>query len=496
MMKKQMILAVMATVAMLAVGVKAEPEVKLPATERTEAIAQWEALRYGMFICYGLGTYAEEQYGEALDLPSSLYNPTALDVDQWVRVAKDAGMKYAVLVTKHCSGHCLWPSKFTDYTVATSGDASDVVQLYVDACRKYDIAPGLYYILGWDTYHQHRMDYDEYEKFVKNQLTELLTNYGPIVELWLDTPAGVGTGGNARLQRIYAHCKKLQPDCLVLLNQGGNAGEYPGVESERWLGWMSYAKRLEGSIMLWPFDIVNSEATFPPAYGHIPWMTVNETKHYIPMEYCETILACAGDEALPSPQGSWFYFDNARIKSAEYLKKQYDTMTQRGVNLLLNIPPDKTGRIPEEQIEVLMRLKKAIDADASYKSLASGRPSFASSVYHDNQKAYGPQRAFDNDSNTRWTSYVTDKAWLEVDLGEQREIGEIGLSECSGNVQSFELQYNNGRGWKTFVKGKEIGYKWQKKFSKPIKARKFRLLVTKTKNGMAIWEFRLFEKGK
>ena len=487
----------MVTVVMLAAGVKAESKVTLPATERTEVIAQWEALRYGMFICYGLGTFVEEQYGETWDAPISAYNPTDLDVDQWMRVAKDAGMKYAVLVTRHCSGHCLWPSKFTDRTVAGSGETSDVVQLYVDACRKYGIAPGLYYMLGWDTYHQKRMDYDEYEEFLKNQLTELLTNYGPIVELWLDTPAGVGTGGQARLQSIYAHCKKLQPDCLVLLNQGGNAGEYPGVESERWLGWLSYAKQLPGSIMLWPFDIVNSEATFPPAYGHIPWMTVNEKKHYIPMEYCETILACAGDEALAPPQGSWFYFDNARIRSAAYLKKQYDAITGRGANLLLNVPPDKTGRIPDNQVELLMRLKKAIDADASYKSLATGRPSFASSVWDDDHKTFGPQRAFDNNSNTRWTSSDrTGKGWLEVDLGEQREIGQIGLSEAGGHVQSFQLQYNNGSGWKTFVKGKEIGYKWQKKFSKPVKARKFRLLVTKAKDAVAIWEFRLFEKGK
>jgi alpha-L-fucosidase len=163
--------------------------------------------------------------------------------------------------------------------------------------------------------------------------------------------------------------------------------------------------------------------------------------------------------------------------------------------LLLNVPPDKTGRIPENQVELLMQLKKAIDADASYKSLASGRPSLASSVWGDDHKAYGPQRAFDNDSNTRWTSSDrTGKGWLKVDLGEHREIGQIGLSEAGGHVQTFELQYNNGSGWKTFVKGKEIGYKWQKKFSKPIKARKFRLLITKAKDAVAIWEFRLFEK--
>ncbi len=465
----------------------------LPATQRTEVIARWEALRYGMFICYGLGTFVEEQYGETLDAPNSAYNPTDLDVDQWIRVAKDAGMKYAVLVTRHCSGHCLWPSKFTDRTVANSGETSDVVQLYVDACRRHGVAPGLYYMLGWDTYHQNRMGYDEYEAFLKNQLTELLTNYGPIVELWLDSPKCVGPGGQARLQRIYTHCKKLQPDCLVLLNQGSCTGEFPTVANEQWLGWLAYGKQFEGSVMGWPVDIINSEAAYPTASGHVPWLTVNNKKHYIPMEFCETILACAGDEALAPPQGSWFYLEDARIRSAAFLKKQYDTVTGRGANLLLNVPPDKTGRIPENQVELLMQLKKAIDADASYKSLASGRPSFASSVWEDDHKKFGPQRAFDNNSNTRWTSSGTDKAWLEVDLGEQRQIGQIGLSECGGHVQSFELQYSNGSGWKTFIKGKEIGYKWREELPTPIKARKFRLLITKTKNGLAIWEFRLFE---
>ena len=109
-----------------------------------EKLKEWESLEYGMFIHFGMSTFDGEELSPG-DKPSRLYNPTHLDVDQWIRAARDAGMKYAVLTTKHVSGHCLWPTIYTDYNVSTSDNKTDVVGAFVNACHKYGILPGFYY---------------------------------------------------------------------------------------------------------------------------------------------------------------------------------------------------------------------------------------------------------------------------------------------------------------------------------------------------------------
>src|SRR3954469_14978772 len=117
-----------------------------------DALRRWESLGYGMFIPLGMSTFVGQELPSGKD-PSSLYAPDKLDVDQWVQVARDAGMKYAVLTAKHVAGHCLWPSKHTDYDVETSGNKSDVVGEFVKACEKRGLMAGLYYC-SWDNHHR------------------------------------------------------------------------------------------------------------------------------------------------------------------------------------------------------------------------------------------------------------------------------------------------------------------------------------------------------
>jgi alpha-L-fucosidase len=117
-----------------------------------DQLQRWEALKFGMFISFGMSTYVGAELPSGDD-PSTLYAPDQLDVDQWVCVARDAGMKYAVLTAKHVAGHCLWPSKHTDYHVGTSGNRTDVVEVFVKACEKRGVLPGLYYC-SWDNHHR------------------------------------------------------------------------------------------------------------------------------------------------------------------------------------------------------------------------------------------------------------------------------------------------------------------------------------------------------
>ena len=172
---------------------------------------------YGMFVHVGVNTINETEWSDGT-LPPASDLPTSLDCDQWVETAKQAGVRYMILVTKHHDGFCLWNSKYTDYDVWSSPVTTDVVSEVAKACRKHGLGLGLYYSF-WDRHeptHQQK-DPAAYVEYMKNQLTELLTGYGPINEIWFD-------GGWAKpdaewdFPAIHALVNRLQPDCLIASN--------------------------------------------------------------------------------------------------------------------------------------------------------------------------------------------------------------------------------------------------------------------------------------
>ncbi|MFH1740965.1 MAG: alpha-L-fucosidase, partial [bacterium] len=218
-----------ALVALFCIGVSAQPSDDStkscePASRRTKILADFESLRYGMFICFGMNTFTGHDYDEGLS-PSTTYAPTELDVRQWVRVAKQAGMKYAVLTVKHMSGHCLWDSEKYDYDVATSSDKTDVVGEFIEACKTEGIQPGFYYCI-LDPRNEGGLDWggginQEYFALIKHHLTELHTRHPGICEQWIDIPSKLSSDQRWELYRLV---KRLSPDCLVLMNQGFRDG--------------------------------------------------------------------------------------------------------------------------------------------------------------------------------------------------------------------------------------------------------------------------------
>ncbi|MBN1466525.1 alpha-L-fucosidase, partial [candidate division KSB1 bacterium] len=179
---------------------------------------KWEQLRYGMFIHFGMSTFLGQELPDG-HAPSTLYAPDALDVDQWISVARDAGMRYAILTAKHVAGHCLWPTKCTDYNVTSSANTTDVVEAFVRACEKRGVKPGFYYC-SWDNHNRFGSETPSdggdwngqnsfpatqedvmpphttslYQNFQTAQIQELLQNYGPIAEMWIDIPGVLGRG--------------------------------------------------------------------------------------------------------------------------------------------------------------------------------------------------------------------------------------------------------------------------------------------------------------
>ena len=170
---------------------------------------------YGMFIHFGVNTFNEIEWSNG-KLPASSFNPTNLDCDQWIKVAKEAGFRYVILITKHHDGFCLWDSKYTEYDVAAAPVKTDIVAEVAKACKKYGIKLGLYYSL-WDRNFSGYKNDEKYNLYMKNQLTELMTNYGEICELWFD-------GGWDKkeaswdIPAVYKYVKEMQPKCLLTVN--------------------------------------------------------------------------------------------------------------------------------------------------------------------------------------------------------------------------------------------------------------------------------------
>lgn len=344
--------AVLASAVPLSAGpvFAAAPEKKGSQRLSLDQLRNWESLGYGMFIHFGMSTFVGNELPDG-KAPAATFAPDKLDVDQWVSVARDAGMKYAVLCAKHVAGHCLWPSSHTDYTVANSTNKTNVCEQFVQACEKRGILPGFYYC-SWDNHNrfgsltpsdnaQWHSGIDSfpketdkpvppfttslYQNFQTAQVTELLTQFGPIAETWIDIPVVLGRGYRTFL---YDHIASLQPQTVIMMNNGiGDGSTYPVASA-------------------WPADLIAIERRLPPGTGHNKWRTIEEKEYYMPGEVCDPI----GKE--------WFYVPGDLPRADDQLVKQYRDCRQGGVSLLLDVPPDKSGLIPDECIQALMRLRK------------------------------------------------------------------------------------------------------------------------------------------
>ena len=201
----------------------------------------WQEMEFNCFVHFGMCTFTDQptfSWGYYGDEDPSLFNPTAFDANQWVSVCKDAGMKMIVLTAKHHDGFCLWPSKYTEYSVKNSpwrGGKGDMVKEVSDACRRGGIKFGIY-LAPWEL-HEKTVGTPAYHDFYKNQLRELLTNYGEITEVWWDGFSGIGGDSQARRDQqdwdgYTKLIRELQPNALI----GGIGPDIAFVGNERGLG--------------------------------------------------------------------------------------------------------------------------------------------------------------------------------------------------------------------------------------------------------------------
>ncbi|GIO98369.1 alpha-L-fucosidase [Paenibacillus lautus] len=294
---------------------------------------EYQGWEFGMFLHFGLRTFYEGYVDfDKRPMSPSEFNPVRLDCEQWIRTAKESGMKYAVLTAKHHDGFSNWPSKYSSFTVAESPwkeGTGDVVKEFVAACRKYDVKPGLYYSPfdgAADFYNQDARAYDDY--FV-NQITELLGDYGDIDILWFD---GCGSEDHEYdWARIIGEIRRLQPNILIF-----NMGD----PNFRWVG--------------------NEDGIAP-----IPcWNVTDATEFSILTQQKDALgehiwLPAECDVQM---RANWFYSDRDEhtVKSLDQLMGLYYYSVGRGANLLLNIGPDREGLLPAKDTAQLQAMGSEI----------------------------------------------------------------------------------------------------------------------------------------
>ncbi len=309
-------------------------------------VVAWRDLKYGMFIHFGLSTFVANDMADGND-PVTAYAPTHLDVEQWVRTAQEAGMKYAVLTSKHVSGFCLWDSKVQwkgkeyDYDVGSGQDKTDVVAEFVKACEKYGLWPGVYYCTMDLRNSMHTIQWNpklpvlspEYFALMKDHLRELHTAHPQIAIQWIDIPRHLS--GDQRAE-LYRFVRELNPDCLVMFNYGTESRDIKGpytIETAR--------------NVTWPTDILNSEIT-PIRQPFQARQTFQGQTYELGYEHCVSIV------------DKWFWKANESPKSVDELYDTYQRTVNLNGNLLLNCPPDTTGRIPAATVARLNELAARI----------------------------------------------------------------------------------------------------------------------------------------
>ncbi len=436
----------------------------------------WQQLEFIGFIHYTVNAFTDKEWGEGTE-SEAIFNPTQLDVHQWVKTCKDAGMKMVILTAKHHDGFCLWPSKYTEHSIKNSpykGGKGDIVGELAQACREAGLKLGLY-LSPWDRHEPTYGDTAGYNRYYKNQLRELLTNYGPITEVWFDG----AKGENAKNMEYdwngyYALVHELQPNAVIF-----NGPDIRWVGNER-----GYARESEWSVVNSNgslFGIVNCTAK---DLGSLDALGKGERLVWYPAETDVSI------------RPGWFYHarEDGKVKSVEQLLDIYFSSVGYNSVLLLNLPPDRRGLIHENDVQRLRELRKVLDASFD-ENLAAGAKATASNV-RANDPAFAADKITDGDRDTYWTTDDwTTIATVEFDLGKPRTFNVAELAEpikTGQRISGFALDAWEGAAWKEFAHGTTVGYKRLLRFNE-VTTQKVRLRILDSRVCPTLNSFGLYQ---
>lgn len=393
----------------------------------TELQQDFVNLRFGMFIHYNIPTYMDEDWADPEASPT-IFNPTKLDCGQWAKAAKDANMSYGCLTTKHHSGFCIWDTKTTDYNVMSSPFKRDVVKEYADAFRKEGLKVMLYYSI-LDTHHKLRPGYitPQHIQMIKDQLTELLTNYGEITALIIDgwdAPWSRISYDEVPFADIYRLIKSIQPNCLVM---DLNSAKYPAE-------------------VLYYTDIKSYEQN---AGQHI-----SKEANSLPALSCLPI------------NSSWFWktdFPTTPVKDPKVMvNDNLVPFNKVFCNFILNVAPNRDGLVDDNAVASLKEIGKLWKNEGALPLLSPNDGPVISS----NIAKFKPTNSswsndmnimdFANDDNFRsaWQSNKSVKQpWIEIDLGTEQPFNLITIAEGGrkSNIRKYRIEYMQNNQWKPLV---------------------------------------------
>jgi alpha-L-fucosidase len=311
----------------------------------TAAQLRWQREELAIFLHFGVNTFTDREWGDGTEQPS-VFDPTALDARQWARVARSAGSGAMILTAKHHDGFCLWPTATTRHSVASSpwrGGTGDLVREFTDACKAEGLRAGLY-LSPWDRNHPSYGDSPRYNDVYAAQLTELLTRYGPIHEVWFDGANGEGPNGRRQeydWPRTWGLVRRLQPDAVIFSDAG------PDI---RWIG----NERGVAGETNW--------STVDPTIVPRPGMSGDEVMRSL-TEGDPNGTVWRPGETDTSIRPGWFHHpaEDDRVRSVEDLTELYFTSVGRNSKLLLNVPPDRRGLLHETDISRLAGMRERLD---------------------------------------------------------------------------------------------------------------------------------------
>jgi alpha-L-fucosidase len=425
-----------------AITVLSQPVKPLPPLPSKEQL-QWHEKEFYLFIHFGPNTFTDKEWGEGNEDPS-VFNPTALDCEQWARIAKKAGAKGIILTAKHHDGFCLWPSQFSTHTVRESkwmDGKGDVVKALSEACKKTGIDMGVY-ISPWDRNHP-LYGTAAYNDIYVSSMKELLTNYGKYFELWWDGANGEGPNGKKQqydFHRFEDSAFAWQPQLVIFSDIG------PSI---RWCG------NENGTINSTNWNLLDT-AGFKRGLGAPPTDTLNRGnvngKQWIPAE------------ADVSIRPGWFYHskEDGKVKSPQTLFNLYLHSVGNGGNLLLNVPPDRTGKINAADSAALMGFRKL--RDEAFMTDVFNHAKLSSNT---NKKALS--NLLDHNPQTYWASAQQQNTQLTIDLPAKTILNTIVLEEMIAygqRVISFTIEAFDGSQYQNVFTGTTIGHKKIASFAK------------------------------
>jgi len=378
----------------------------------------WQRDELAMFLHFGVNTFTDREWGDGTEDPA-IFDPAALDARQWARTAKAAGFRAMILTAKHHDGFCLWPTATTRHSVASSpwrNGQGDVVREFTEACRAEGLRAGLY-LSPWDRNSPVYGDSPRYDEFYTTQLTELLSRYGPIHEVWFDGANGEGPNGKHQVYdwpRYWSLVRRLQPEAVIFSDAG------PDI---RWIG----NERGVAGETNW--------STVDPAIVPRPGMSGDAVMRSL-TEGDPDGAAWRPGETDTSIRPGWFWHpaEDGKQRSVDDLVELYATSVGRNSKLLLNVPPTRNGLLHETDVARLMGMHGGLRA---LRAMPAHR------------------------GDTAWHATGPDYAVAGITL-EPGPVATIELAEqiTSGQrVARYVVEGQAATGWRELARGTTIGYK-------------------------------------